>query len=445
MNPASQPDIEYTLLASLYQHPGELQGVRAIIKPEYWVSTETRAVFLAMCEADNELEEVNIVSLVARGVNLDIIEQLDKRHAGEGAMQLACVLAERYAGRLMLTAIDGIRSAIRTPGNDVAESLSALREVTDRAEDVFSAFMVSDAEKHLREYDDWIDRNASGEVRMIPTGFGSLDRALKGGFEGSDLNVIGGGPGTGKTSFVCNIMLNMLKAGVSVGMVQAEVKNVRLLNRMNAIYSGVDKDTLRRGEQYGEVTLPFRKWLSTQPFNLVMATKRNLHELRSAIDHLARRKKCQVIFLDFLQLFRSRGRGVTEYEAINEAVNMLKALAMRFNVCIIAIASLNRSKGKDGEDAGGRAGLHSFRGSGEIEFTASVAIQLQRISKDHEEAVTLIRKLDADVVKNREGRTGTITFTYDLPTQRVFESANEPGRDPLKVPAQEALSWLPDQ
>ena len=82
------------------------------------------------------------------------------------------------------------------------------------------------------------DRLKAGQVagaKVWPSGFGALDKALKGGFRSGELVLLGGPQGLGKTTFGLQVMRNLIVANHSAVYFSFEHDNHTLLERLIAM------------------------------------------------------------------------------------------------------------------------------------------------------------------------------------------------------------------
>ena len=79
----------------------------------------------------------------------------------------------------------------------------------------------------------------------IPTGFGSLDKLLGGGFRRRDLILLGGDIGSGKSALALGIALRVAQQSVGVAYLSGEMNEERLMERALAIEGKVAVDELR--------------------------------------------------------------------------------------------------------------------------------------------------------------------------------------------------------
>src|SRR6266566_4677815 len=92
-----------------------------------------------------------------------------------------------------------------------------------------------------------VDAQRPGEITgdTIPTGFGSLDKLLGGGFRRRDLILLGGDIGSGKSALALGIALRVAQQSVGVAYFSGEMNEERLMERALAIEGRVAVDELR--------------------------------------------------------------------------------------------------------------------------------------------------------------------------------------------------------
>ena len=408
------------LLAAVYRRPESLFQIRNLIASEMFADPAQRKLWEAVGDASGAGEGINLASLMARDVDLDLLMAFD---AGAGTVGEAEIrtLARRLAESWMAAAQEQLLGVLahHAAEEDPARTLEALDALMAKWKGIFAAGNHTTLRMHMDSYLESVSMASRGDRRLIETGYPSVDQALGGGFTPTDLVIIGGTPGTGKTALVLNMILEQLERGVRVGFLEAEMGRDEIFSLLNAIHDNVPADDIQSGRAD---VMPFLGWLhgkGSLEFVEVADSQKNPRALENMIGFLAR-KGCEIIYLDYLQCWRVRGNGrISEYESVSHLASMLRSLSLRLGVCIVAIASNNR----DAADRAGRPTLQSYRGSGEAEYNATRAIQLHRVSKDAEE-FTGDRKLDLLLLKNRAGRIGAIGLQFYMPTRRIREASS---------------------
>ena len=226
-------------------------------------------------------------------------------------------------------------------------------------------------------------KNEEGIVG-VPTGLRDLDDRL-GGLHKSDLIIIAGRPGMGKTALATNIAFNAAKKlqesgkKSSIAFFSLEMSSEQLSTRILAEQSRIKSNDIRRGK------------ISDEQFDKFIETSKDISELPLFIDETpaitiaamsnrARRIKriegLDMIIVDYIQLMR----GTLNYkdgrvQEVSEITQGLKAIAKELAVPVVALSQLSRQvEQRDNK----KPQLSDLRESGSIEQDADVVMFVYR-------------------------------------------------------------------
>ena len=122
-----------------------------------------------------------------------------------------------------------------------------------------------------------------------------------------------------------------------------------------------------------------------------------------------------VVFLDYVQQFRTQNKKASMRENISEITSQCKTLAMELNICIVMIAQLNRDIDKRND----KTPLNSdLKESGSIEQDSDVVIMLSFNSDEKSEMNET--GLWAYVTKNRQGNVAKHLLKHDFAINKFF-------------------------
>jgi replicative DNA helicase len=234
-----------------------------------------------------------------------------------------------------------------------------------------------------------------GKTVGTATGFAQLDGKL-GGLHRSDLVILAGRPGMGKTSLATNIAFNAAKAyrpgraadgqtiaedGGVVGFFSLEMSSEQLATRMLAEESGVASDRIRRGsvksEDFDKFIQASRR-LESVPLFIDDTPALTVSAMRTRARRLKRQQGLGLIVVDHIQLLRpsTQARVIeNRVQELSEITRSLKALAKELDVPVLALSQLSRAV-EQREDK--RPMLSDLRESGSIEQDADVVMFLFR-------------------------------------------------------------------
>ena len=171
-----------------------------------------------------------------------------------------------------------------------------------------------------------------GTVTGIPTGFIDLDYKLS-GLQRSDLVLIAARPSMGKTAFVLNIAQHVaFRQNLAVAIFSLEMSKEQLVNRLLAMESRVDSQTLRTGN------LSDSDWDQVVESSGIIANTKLLLDDTPGITVAELRSKCRkfklehgldCVMIDYLQLMSGSGarKGDSRQQEISDISRSLKALA----------------------------------------------------------------------------------------------------------------------
>ncbi len=224
---------------------------------------------------------------------------------------------------------------------------------------------------------DYVQKH-QGEILGVATGFYDLDRLL-GGFQPSDLIIIAGRPGTGKTSFGLSLMEHAaLVHKKRVALFSLEMSAEQLVQRMVAGRAKIESQNLRIGKindaEWPELVKATGELSEAQVFLDDSAAITPI-EIRAKARRLQSEYGLDMVIIDYLQLMSIRGRIENRVQEISQISRQLKELARELHVPVVALSQLSRAV-ESREDH--RPQLADLRESGSIEQDADVVIFIFR-------------------------------------------------------------------
>ena len=265
----------------------------------------------------------------------------------------------------------------------------------------------------LSDYYDRIDdlSKRPEEIHGVPTGFIDLDKMLS-GLQPSDLLIIAGRPGQGKTGFLLSVAKNAaLTHKKHVAIFSLEMSNEQVVQRLIAQETGIDSQRLRNGK-LTEVEWP----LFTHSIEVMSDTKIFLDDT-PAITPLQLRTKCRrlhmefkldLIIVDYIQLMSSESRNENRVQEVSFISRSLKVLARELNVPVLAAAQLSRAVEQRTDK---RPVLSDLRESGSIEQDADIVMFIYR--PDQYEKDTAKQNIaEIIIAKHRNGPVGSVELIF---------------------------------
>lgn len=256
----------------------------------------------------------------------------------------------------------------------------------------------------------------------LPSGLEKLD-AMTSGFQKSDLVIIAARPSMGKTALACSIARYLvIEKKVPAAIFSLEMSCEQLVQRMMCAEARVNLLNMRSGRlgqaDWTKLTMAAGR-LSEAPFFIDDTPAMSTMEIRARARRLVARENVGIIFVDYLQLIRNRGRFENRQQEISEISAALKSLAKELEVPVLALSQLSRAPEREKR----KPQLSDLRESGAIEQDADLVMLLVReeIFGETEENAGLA---DIIVAKQRNGPTGDFQASFIKEYAR-FENLEE--------------------
>lgn len=296
-----------------------------------------------------------------------------------------------------------------------------------------------------------------GSLSGLATGLIDLD-AKMGGLQSSDLIILAGRPGMGKTALATNIAYSIAKAftpgevrpdghteilnGGVVGFFSLEMSAEQLATRILAEQTRIPSNKIRRGgideadfDKIRDVAIELQKL----PFYIDETGGLAVGQLAARARRLKRQHGLDLLVVDYLQLLQGSGRfSDSRVQEITDITTRLKALAKELKIPILALSQLSRQV-EQREDK--RPQLSDLRESGSIEQDADVVLfvfreeyyhQMRKPSETNREKFAewlaegerVEGRAEVIIGKQRHGPTGTVELQFDAAVTRFANLAD---------------------
>ncbi len=386
----SNVEAEQAVLGALLIDPDAIIKVVPILRAEDFYLEKHAWIFDAILALHERREPIDFLTLVAE------LEQRDKLNPVGGAAYITALInavptaihVETYAHLVERLSIQ--RRLISAAG-DIAEIAYRGGEDIDTTIDQAEERVFSVAQRRLSRdmipirvaVDQFIDhldyvQKHQGELLGVPTGFIDLDKLL-GGFQPSDLIIVAGRPGSGKTSFALSLMQTAAaRYNKRVALFSLEMSAEQLVQRLVASMGEIDAQNLRLG-RIGDADYPKLARATGELSELTIFIDDSAAitpmEIRAKSRRLHSEHGIDLIIIDYLQLMTIRGRVENRVQEISQISRQLKELARELHVPVVALSQLSRAV-ESRQDH--RPQLADLRESGSIEQDADVVIFIFR-------------------------------------------------------------------
>jgi replicative DNA helicase len=450
-------DIEQALLGAILVDNYSLERVSNLLKPEHFYDplhqrlyeaidrmwskghAVTPLTLKATMEQDAGLAEVGgqayLVSLARAAPAIPNVKDY-ARILADLAMRRELI---RLGEDIVNTAYEAPMDA--SPAEQIEEAEKALYRVAERSRfgegpvgfDAALSEAVRLAEQALAR---------GGHISGVPSGFTDLD-SLLGGLHASDLIIIAGRPGMGKTSLATNMAFHAArlwakdkedqaepKRGAPVLLFSLEMAASQLSARILSEQTEIEMRKIRTGrfsDPEWERFVHTAQVLGDLPLYIDDTGGISIAQIAARARRLKREKHIGLIVIDYLQLVEpSSRRFENRVQEISDVTKGLKALAKELSVPVVALSQLSR--GVDNRDDK-RPILSDLRESGSIEQDSDVVMFVYREeyylksrepdagTSDHadwlEKMERVHNRAEILVEKHRHGPTNKIELFFD--------------------------------
>lgn len=248
----------------------------------------------------------------------------------------------------------------------------------------------------------------------VDFGFSELDR-VTGGILKSEVAVLAGRIGIGKSLFACRQAVNWARQGNRVFMVSAEMSDVVLTQRIDGFLGGFNPGIFRDRSRAAE--LSSLRHVAERELALIKADGGDIifpQKKSVTIDQIVaeiERVKPDAVIIDGIYLIKasSRSAGTGDWRDTKHVSNEIKQAAMTLDVPVFATTQFNRSAREQGS-------LESIAYSDAIGQDADLVISASRVENP------LRFLVDLEIIKNRNGSGFAITqVSHDWDTMFMTE------------------------
>ncbi len=350
-------EAEEAVLGSLLIDPDAIIQVSTFLKPNDFYVQRHGWVFEAVLNLHERRQPADLITL---SDELARREQLNE--IGGPAYLTSLINAtptsihiEYYARIVERTAV--LRRLIEAAGQIAQlayQDTEDANEVVDRAEEIIFGISERRVDRDLRpirqvleSYYDRIEylQEHQGEIIGIPTGLTDLDKLL-GGLQRSDMIVMAGRPGMGKTSLALSIALQAARRWQKrVALFSLEMSDEQLVQRLVSAETGIDSQRLRLGNIKPDEWTTFYQAIRLLSETMVFIDDTpaiSVLELRTKARRLHAEHGLDLIIVDYLQLMRGGTRNENRQQEISFISRSIKGLARELNVPILALSQLSR-------------------------------------------------------------------------------------------------------
>ncbi len=394
---------------------------------------------------------------------------------GSGAAMIgARDFAQQIYDLALLRALIGVGRDLVESALDTSEEVAPLDQIEKAETELYKVAAEGGAEGKAKSFAEatkdalkTAERalNSGGHLSGVTTGLVGLNSKI-GGMHKSDLIIVAGRPGMGKSALATNIGFAAAQrfmrdtedgidpaqsAGAPVALFSLEMSADQLATRILAEQSGISSEALRMGkisqQEFRQLARAAAQ-LESLPLYIDDTPGLTIAALRARARRLKRQKGIGMVIVDYLQLLQGTGKGghnENRVQEISEISRGLKTLAKELDLPVIGLSQLSRAV-EQREDK--RPQLSDLRESGSIEQDADIVLFIFREDyylKASEPDMPLPDEIEKQakyeawkqkydpvagraeilVAKQRHGSTGIVRVRFDGRTTKFSDSVDE--------------------
>jgi replicative DNA helicase len=339
-------------------------------------------------------------------------------------LQVHAALAPRYAANVREAStwrrIAQLGQRCQQGAMDVdlssGEFLGWVRQWFDDVE----ANVISESASLAEALEEVIEVAEHGEELATPTPWRDLNQLVPGWYP-NRLVIVGARPGVGKSIFLENAVTDMVRYhGMEALWISLEMSKKEITQRTLSHTAKVNLEKIIQGGP----ALDDRDWDAIAQAKTTLDAQEHITfcdrqaqtlddiyaAVHAAVQAARRRgKRLGLVAVDYAQLIHVHMRqGQSRQQAMGEVSRGLKALAKRYELCVLCAAQLNRNSETRPSK---RPAMSDLREAGDFEQDADVVILLHELGEEDGDRYILSGQVDLIVDKQRSGPRGTRTVT----------------------------------
>lgn len=368
-------EIEIAVLSAMIIDPDCIPNVVEILKPECFYKEEHQIIYRAIVDLFTAGKSVDLFLLTQELKKNGLLEKVggaaylteisNAVATSANVQEYARVIHDKYILRELIRMSNIVANLAFKEDTDAFELLDfteqKLLEISAEKFKSEAVTLKKSLKEVLEKYE--VINREKRHLTGVPSGFPEID-ALTGGFQKSDLIIIAGRPGMGKTAFALSIARNAAVEGkVPVGIFSLEMSLEQITLRLICMETNVDMHALRTGrltpEEWQKISGLVGR-ISDAPIFIDDTPALSTLELRAKARRLKAEHDIGLIIVDYLQLMQSPKAESRERE-ISMISRSLKSLAKELEIPVIALSQLRRAVEERGDK---RPMLSDLRESG---------------------------------------------------------------------------------
>lgn len=413
--PPQEVDLEQAVIGALLIEASWVAKVSVLVDEDVFYKAQNGIIYKAIVDLYKRRDPIDILTVTEEIKKQGKLEEVggayyittltDKVTSTANVEYHCLIILEAFFAREVIRKSHELMHKGFDPMNDVLEIIDEARAFFNSLGNTKHAKSKSSKEfaKELSE----LTKNPKAVIG-IATGLLLFDYCT-GGYQNSDLIVLAGRPGMGKTVVMLHGIKRCREKKIKAGVYSYEMTGTQLLQRISSMTLSIKNGAIRANKLTDDEKAKMEFFLSEIKDDfLINESNPDLWALLAIMERDVVEFGVRIIFIDYMQLvpapkdLKSKSRN----DYIGVVSFALKTFAKRHNIPIIALSQLSREsekREKPGHFTDYR--LSDLRESGSLEQDADAVIFVDRIPKT--------KKARLQIEKFRHGQLREISLVWN--------------------------------
>ncbi|MDO4729222.1 MAG: DnaB-like helicase C-terminal domain-containing protein [Bacteroidota bacterium] len=379
-------DIESAVIGSIILEPQLLNRHHSILSPTLFTNEKTKFLFELFSQIWEQYEKLDLVIIGKK------LEEQKRNDLTVYCVECTCIISTtaHFEVHIMMLVQEAIRRDFISKFSNLVQIANqtdlGIFDIRDKAFEYFDNLFIDKFVEDNKKTKDFpqlieavqkkIESISSGHITGIKSSLSIINKAF-GGWQNSDLVIIAGRPGMGKTAFVVQQVIDVVKQDKAVGIFSLEMSAEQITSRIVTNYTHIPNSSiLRKGLNKAEVYryLNLKQDLLGMKIHIDDTPAISIQNLKLKAKMMKLKHNIEILFVDYLQLITYSTSRNREQE-ISFISRELKALAKMLDIPVIALSQLSRQVEQRADK---RPLLSDLRDSGAIEQDADEVLFLYR-------------------------------------------------------------------
>lgn len=433
-------ELEKKVLGILIMEPIQLTNQYSKLSINLFSTTEHQIIFQEISQIWQEKQALDLVILQREFTKKNLSSELVVYCVELASLTVSSAYIEFYimllvqlsAKRDFIDNFSNLLNFAKTPSKDIFD-------IRDKAFDVFDnlfidRFIENNKQEQSFSYliakvQEKFENIKQGKLTGLSSSLNIINKAF-GGWQDSDLSIIAGRPGMGKTAFLVQQVVDIASQGKPVGVFSLEMSAEQITARIITNYTEIPNSSILRNGLREDEVLKFsslKEDLMNLKIHIDDTPSISIQNLRIKAKMMKLKHKIEILFVDYLQLITNEKTKNREQE-ISSISRELKAIAKDLNIPVIALSQLSRNVEQRTDK---RPLLSDLRDSGAIEQDADEVLFLYRPEYYKIDTWGNVfnnestkNQVEIIIQKNRHGRIFSDRYSVDMKISK-FENFND--------------------